>query len=120
LRTGSGKTYIAVMLIKHFSDQIQKEFSKGGKRTIFLANTVPLVQQQADFIRKHSHLNVGEYFGDKKIDDRILDSWDQEIWNKELEKNNILVMSPQILLEMILHSFLGIFFLTILHYNIVK
>ncbi len=109
MRTGSGKTFIAVMLIKHFSDQIQKEFSKGGKRTIFLANTVPLVQQQADFIRKHTHLNVGEYFGEKRIDDRILDAWDKEIWNRELEKNSILVMSPMILLEMILHSFLGNF-----------
>ncbi len=39
LPTGSGKTYIAVMLIKEMSNSTRESLSKGGKRTIFLVNT---------------------------------------------------------------------------------
>ena len=107
LKTGSGKTYIAVMLNKHFSEEICCEFSKGGKRTIFLCNNVPLVQQQTEYIRKNTNLEVGEYYGDKLIDGKKLYSWSKETWEKELEKNHILVMSSQILVDMTNHSFLG-------------
>jgi endoribonuclease Dicer len=107
LRTGSGKTYIAVMLIKHFAEQVEKPYSQGGRRTIFLANNVPLVMQQAEFLRNHTYLNVGEYYGDRLLDNKLLDCWDQTTWDKELEKNQILVMSPQILVDMLQHSFIG-------------
>jgi endoribonuclease Dicer len=39
LPTGSGKTYIAVMLIKEMSKSIRESLKKGGKRTIFLVKT---------------------------------------------------------------------------------
>ena len=39
LPTGSGKTYIAVMLIKEMSTSIRKSLEQGGKRTIFLVKT---------------------------------------------------------------------------------
>ena len=39
LPTGSGKTYIAVMLIKEMSHSIRESLKKGGKRTIFLVKT---------------------------------------------------------------------------------
>jgi len=39
LPTGSGKTYIAVMLIKEMSKSIRESVKKGGKRTIFLVKT---------------------------------------------------------------------------------
>lgn len=39
LPTGSGKTYIAVMLIKEMSNSIRESLKKGGKRTIFLVKT---------------------------------------------------------------------------------
>ena len=38
LGTGTGKTFISVMLIKELSHQIQDEFERGGKRTFFLVN----------------------------------------------------------------------------------
>jgi endoribonuclease Dicer len=98
------------MLIKHFAEQVEKPYSQGGRRTIFLANNVPLVMQQAGFLRSHTYLNVGEYYGDRVIDDKILDYWDQSTWDKELENNQILVMSPQILVDMLQHSFIGIGF----------
>lgn len=39
LGTGTGKTFVAVMLIKELSHQIRKSPSEGGKRTVFLAPT---------------------------------------------------------------------------------
>ena len=96
------------MLIKHFSEEIEDEFSSGGQRTIFLCNNVPLVIQQAEYLRKHNNLNVGEYYGDKLIDGKKLDLWSKEIWKKEFEKNQILVMSAQVLVDLTNHSFLSI------------
>jgi endoribonuclease Dicer len=63
--------------------------------------------QQAEFIRTHTYLKVGEYYGDRLIDERVLDFWDQPTWDKELEENQILVMSPQILVDMLQHNFIG-------------
>ncbi len=39
LPTGSGKTYIAVMLIKELAHAIRRSVDDGGKRTIFLVKT---------------------------------------------------------------------------------
>ena len=49
LQTGSGKTFIAVMLVKEImsaSTAVRKKLADGGKRAFFLVNTTPLVQQQ--------------------------------------------------------------------------
>ncbi|PSN55289.1 hypothetical protein C0J52_01793, partial [Blattella germanica] len=56
LPTGSGKTYIAVMLIKELSGALEL-----GKHTFFMVNTVALVNQQAEYIKRHTHYSVGEY-----------------------------------------------------------
>ena len=42
LGTGSGKTFIAVMLIKELSPQIMKPWVEGSKRTVFLVTTCKL------------------------------------------------------------------------------
>lgn len=39
LPTGSGKTFIAVMLIKELSPITDKKLDEGGKRTILLTKT---------------------------------------------------------------------------------
>ena len=39
LGTGSGKTFIAVLLIKELANDLRKSFIEGGKRTVFLVNT---------------------------------------------------------------------------------
>ncbi|CAF3754333.1 unnamed protein product [Rotaria sordida] len=65
LPTGSGKTYIAVMLIKELAQETRKSIHDGGKRTVFLVKTVVLVQQQSDYIRIHTDLTVGTYYGQK-------------------------------------------------------
>lgn len=52
LPTGSGKTFIAALLIKEKShDEVTKPLDSGGKRTVFLVPTVVLAIQQAAYLR---------------------------------------------------------------------
>uniref|UniRef100_A0AC11DNE3 Dicer 1, ribonuclease III n=1 Tax=Ovis aries TaxID=9940 RepID=A0AC11DNE3_SHEEP len=39
LNTGSGKTFIAVLLTKELSYQIRGDFNRSGRRTVFLVNS---------------------------------------------------------------------------------
>ncbi|PNF18314.1 hypothetical protein B7P43_G14501 [Cryptotermes secundus] len=96
LPTGSGKTFIAVMLIKEMSSSLDK-----GKHTFFVVNTVALVSQQAAYIRRHSHHSVGEYSGDLNVD-----LWSKEKWQEELLGHQIMVMTCQIFLNLLLHGYI--------------
>ena len=68
LPTGSGKTFIAVLLIKAKTHEVLLPLSNGGKRTVFLVPTVVLAIQQANYIRRHTHLKVKEYYGNMGVD----------------------------------------------------
>ena len=39
LGTGTGKTFISVLLIKEMAYQVRESYKNGGKRTFFLVNT---------------------------------------------------------------------------------
>ncbi|RVE43636.1 hypothetical protein evm_011720 [Chilo suppressalis] len=80
---GSGKTFIAMRLIKRFREALQKPWGEGGKRTFFLVNTVPLVAQQKKNIERLCPVNgVGAYCGEDGVD-----YWDKNKWDAELTKN---------------------------------
>ncbi|CAF3736044.1 unnamed protein product [Rotaria sordida] len=100
LPTGSGKTYIAVMLIKELAQETRKSIHDGGKRTVFLVKTVVLVQQQSDYIRIHTDLTVGTYYGDLGVD-----SWSKEKWINEFENHQVLVFTAQVFLNLIEHNY---------------
>lgn len=95
------------MLLKDLMNSILIPYEQGGKRTVFLVNTVPLVQQQAEVIRRHTDVNVGDYFGEKRINNKIIDSWDKKMWEAELNSKQVLVMSAQILVEMLSHNYIS-------------
>ena len=95
LGTGSGKTYIAVKLIQSYREQLRQ-----GKKAIFLVSSVPLVDQQKREIENTTAMNVGSYCGADGVDD-----WGQEEWDKQLEKNDVLVMVHQVFQDMLQHSF---------------
>ncbi|CAF4989461.1 unnamed protein product [Rotaria sp. Silwood1] len=103
LPTGSGKTYIAVMLIKEMSYSIRESVKKGGKRTVFLVKTVQLVDQQSDYIRTHTNFRVGKYCGELGVD-----LWDKEKWEDEFEKNQVLVFTAQVFLNLIDHNYFSL------------
>jgi replicative superfamily II helicase len=53
--TGSGKTFIAALLIKEKShDEVTKPLDSGGKRTVFLVPTVVLAIQQVAYLLRTS------------------------------------------------------------------
>nr|XP_006824151.1 PREDICTED: LOW QUALITY PROTEIN: endoribonuclease Dicer-like [Saccoglossus kowalevskii] len=105
LQTGSGKTFIAVMLIKELAHQIRTSYDNGdgGKMTFFLVNSVPLVSQQANVIRTHTDLTVGEY-----VDAMDVDLWKKDKWNQEFSKHQVLVMTCQIFLDLLLHGMISL------------
>ena len=77
LPTGSGKTFIAASLIKEKAHEVAGSLSSGSKRTVFLVPTVVLAIQQAAYLRRHTHLNVKEYYGSMGVD-----FWGKErLWN---------------------------------------
>ncbi|XP_054779849.1 endoribonuclease Dicer homolog 3b-like [Prosopis cineraria] len=92
LDTGAGKTMIAVMLIRQIAHSTKSTHQK--KLIVFLAPTVHLVNQQFGVIKSYTNLAVEEYHGAKGIDD-----WNLNGWEKGIEVQDVMVMTPQILLD---------------------
>ncbi|KAK8484509.1 hypothetical protein V6N11_021492 [Hibiscus sabdariffa] len=97
LETGSGKTLIAIMLLRSYAYLIRKP---SPFFAVFLVPQVLLVKQQADAVEMHTDLKVGKYCGEMGVD-----FWDGAKWKQEIEKYEVLVMTPQILLNGLRHSF---------------
>ncbi|KAH1259634.1 Endoribonuclease Dicer 1 [Glycine max] len=97
LETGAGKTLIAVLLIKSIQDSLQKQNKK--MLAVFLVPKVPLVYQQAEVIRERTGYQVGHYCGEMGQD-----FWDARRWQREFDTKHVLVMTAQILLNILRHS----------------
>ncbi|KAE8801010.1 Endoribonuclease Dicer-1-like protein [Hordeum vulgare] len=78
LKTGAGKTLIAVLLIKSICDKMMKENRK--ILAVFLVPKVPLVYQQAQVIRERTGYRVGHYCGEMGQD-----FWDAMKWQREFD-----------------------------------
>lgn len=78
LDTGSGKTLIAVMLLRSFASQIKKP---SQSIAVFLVPAVVLVSQQADVIEMHTDFKVGRFWGDMGVD-----FWDTCVWEEKLKQ----------------------------------
>ncbi|XP_051160014.1 endoribonuclease Dicer-like [Leptopilina boulardi] len=103
LPTGSGKTYIAVQVVKKMSAAIQGKYSSGTKRTVFIVNTVPLVSQQTDYLTRHTGLKAKGFSGDMQVD-----FWDNKKWWSEIEDTPILVMIAQIFVDIVNHGIMSL------------
>uniref|UniRef100_A0A914VN96 Helicase/UvrB N-terminal domain-containing protein n=1 Tax=Plectus sambesii TaxID=2011161 RepID=A0A914VN96_9BILA len=82
LGTGSGKTFIGVMLIREFASELHIPLEQGGKRSFFLVDKVPLVKQQADHIEHHTNLTVGKFHGKMNVD-----YYTESQWRKIIKEN---------------------------------
>ncbi|GKV45609.1 hypothetical protein SLEP1_g52673 [Rubroshorea leprosula] len=109
LETGSGKTLIAVMLLRSYAYLFRKPSSLF---TVFLVPQVVLVKQQAQVVRMHTDLSVGEYWGELGVD-----FWDAATWQREIDKHEVLVMTPAILLRGLRHSFFKINMIKVLIFD---
>lgn len=78
LGTGCGKTHIAVLLIYEMGQLIKKPQKS---ICVFLAPTVPLVQQQAKVIEESIDFKVGTYCG------KLKHLKSHQDWEKEMEQN---------------------------------
>ncbi|CAK6431767.1 unnamed protein product [Pipistrellus nathusii] len=103
LNTGSGKTFIAVLLTKELSYQIRGDFSRHGKRTVFLVNSANQVAQQVSAVRTHSDLKVGEY-----AHLEVHASWTKERWNQEFTKHQVLIMTCNVALIVLKNGYLSL------------
>ncbi|KAH8114247.1 hypothetical protein DFH11DRAFT_1596751 [Phellopilus nigrolimitatus] len=84
LDTGSGKTFIAALLIKW----TMALPTSNGKKTIFLVPKVPLVDQQRDFLAAQTPLTVRGYKGAMGVDE-----WDRNKWQTEFAQADCFVMT---------------------------
>ncbi|XP_036887568.1 endoribonuclease Dicer isoform X2 [Sturnira hondurensis] len=103
LNTGSGKTFIAVLLTKELSYQIRGDFTRHGKRTVFLVNSANQVAQQVSAVRTHSDLKVGEYSNLE-----LNASWTKEKWNQEFTKHQVLIMTCYVALIVLKNGYLSL------------
>ena len=62
-----------------------------------------LLLQQANVLRAHTALRVSQYSGDVGAD-----LWDIARWQREFESNDVWVMTPQVLLNILRHAFITV------------
>ncbi|KAL9108458.1 MAG: hypothetical protein Q9227_006792 [Pyrenula ochraceoflavens] len=103
LDTGSGKTLIAVMLLKHILKQehIDRANGQGRKTAFFLVDSVTLVfQQHAVLANNLDSREIGRLCG---ADDT--DKWEREDWVRQLEQYNVIVCTAEVLAQALLKAF---------------
>ncbi|KAL9234863.1 hypothetical protein vseg_009681 [Gypsophila vaccaria] len=110
LETGSGKTLISIMLIRSFAYLLRRPTR--SHIAVFLVPKVVLVTQQAEAIEKSTDLKVGKYWGDMGVD-----FWDAANWKEEQEKHEVLVMTPQILLDALRHTYIELHMIKVLIFD---
>ncbi|PGH36988.1 endoribonuclease Dicer [[Emmonsia] crescens] len=103
LDTGSGKTLIAVLLLKHM---IQKELTdrasgKPPRISYFLVDSVTLVYQQAVVLKANIDQSIDKFCGAMQTD-----LWSKDTWDKHFSKNMIIVCTAEVLHQCLLRSFI--------------
>ncbi|KAI9829854.1 MAG: hypothetical protein M1819_005952 [Sarea resinae] len=103
LDTGSGKTLIAVLLLKHIIDQEHENRARGLPRRVsfFLVNCVTLVFQQFSVLECNLDQKIERFCGEMGCD-----LWSQEIWEKHLSENMVIVCTAEVLHQCLMHSFI--------------
>ncbi|KAL8854373.1 MAG: hypothetical protein Q9221_000860 [Calogaya cf. arnoldii] len=105
LDTGSGKTLIAVLLLRYILDQELEDRSVGKKHRIafFLVDSVTLVFQQYEFLKVNLDQPIECFCGEMGTD-----HWAKEIWEKQLKQNMIILCTAEILHQCLMRSFISI------------
>ncbi|EQL36855.1 dicer-like protein 1 [Blastomyces dermatitidis ATCC 26199] len=103
LDTGSGKTLIAVLLLKQM---IQNELAdrangKPPRISFFLVDTVTLVYQQAAVLKANIDQNIDKFCGAMQTD-----LWSKDTWDKHFSRNMIIVCTAEVLHQCLLRSFI--------------
>ncbi|GAA6030078.1 hypothetical protein JCM8097_009245 [Rhodosporidiobolus ruineniae] len=97
--TGSGKTFIAVLLIRKLTAQARPE-QDSKHLVVFLTPGVSLVHQQAAVLRSQTLLRVKTFVGADGVD-----YWKRETWQEQLKQADAIVLTPQIFLNLLTNAY---------------
>ncbi|GFF41577.1 dicer-like protein 1 [Aspergillus udagawae] len=102
LDTGSGKTLIAVLLLRHtiLNELDNRADGKPHRVSFFLVDSVTLAYQQAAVLRNNIDQNVAHFFGAMGTD-----LWDKRTWDEHLQQNMVIVCTAEILHQCLLNSY---------------
>ncbi|KAJ5674560.1 dicer-like protein 1 [Penicillium maclennaniae] len=102
LDTGSGKTLIAVLLLKHVLNQelIDRDNGNPPRVAFFLVDSVTLVFQQSAVLRNNLDQDVAHIFGAMGPD-----FWDSQVWGDHLARHMVIVCTAEILNHALLNGF---------------
>ncbi|KAH8714061.1 hypothetical protein GQ44DRAFT_689075 [Phaeosphaeriaceae sp. PMI808] len=105
LDTGTGKTHIATLLLRHVLEEELENRAKGCAQKIafFLVDSVNLVFQQANVLRCGLDQDVNEICG--AMGPKL---FKQATWDDIFAKNMVVVCTAQILVDCLMHSFVKI------------
>lgn len=103
LDTGSGKTLIAALLLRHVIDEELERRANGGDKRIafFLVDSVALVFQQYAVLKCNLNQKMEQFCGDMGCD-----LWSKELWEKHLNENMVIVCTAEVLFQCLHHSFI--------------
>ncbi|KAI9094994.1 hypothetical protein DFS34DRAFT_628057 [Phlyctochytrium arcticum] len=105
LDTGSGKTLISVLLIKHYAEveEMRKNVDPlWNKRiSIMLVPTVALVSQQEAYVRNNVDLRVNHYYGRMSVN-----MWTLQKWRQEIEGSDVMVMTADIFMNLLAGAYM--------------
>ncbi|EOA87001.1 uncharacterized protein SETTUDRAFT_31304 [Exserohilum turcica Et28A] len=102
LDTGSGKTHIATLLLRHILDMELDHRARGGipRMAFFLVDSVNLVFQQTNVLRCGLDQNVEGICGSMGAS-----LWSKSTWQGYFERNMVLVCTAEVLVQCMMHSF---------------
>ncbi|KAH7116051.1 dicer-like protein 1 [Dendryphion nanum] len=105
LATGSGKTHIATLLLRHILDLELEARSKreAPKTAFFLVDSVNLVFQQANVLQCGLDQNVEGVCGAMGAS-----LWTKSTWDQYLSRNMVIVCTAEVLIQALMHSFIKI------------
>ncbi|OLN97312.1 Dicer-like protein 1 [Colletotrichum chlorophyti] len=105
LETGSGKTLIAALLLRHILEkEIENRESGMPKRiAFFLVDKVSLVFQQHAVLESNLEHPVARFCGDM-----VENMWSGDFWSQQFQENKVIVCTAAILHKCLLHSYIRI------------
>jgi len=105
LDTGSGKTLIAVLLLRHILDQELEDRAMGMKPRIsfFLVDCVTLVFQQFAVLECNLDQKIERFCGEMGCD-----LWNKGVWENHFKQNMVIVCTAEILYQCLMHSFVAL------------